>query len=205
MSTEAAALSDGEGELIGRCYTKARSSPLVVGVVRGGDGRNLRLVGGPYTITQLGAMVSTVVLLVLTRPVWGGHGWVDAVVVVGAPFGAAFALRQLHIDGRNPLAAMASVAMMLAAPRAGRLHGRAFRLARPLRCHALADIGTAPDSPAAHPADAPANAVAGPAASARPAPEPAAPRAAPRPTASAGAPVASGVQALLARHTNLGD
>ena len=120
-------VADVEPELIGRCYTKARSSPLVVGVVRGGDGRNLRLVGGPYTITQLGAMVATVVLLVLSRPIWGGHGPADAVVLVGAPFAAAFALRHLHIDGRNPLAAAISVAQMLAAPRAGRLHGRAVR------------------------------------------------------------------------------
>lgn len=184
-------VADVEPELVGRCYTKARSSPLVVGVVRGGDGRNLRLVGGPYTITQLGAMVATVVLLVLSRPVWGGHGPADAAVLVGAPFAAAFALRHLHIDGRNPLAAAISVVQMLTAPRAGRLRGRPVRPARPVRCHALTGIGTEPAQ----------GTTAEPAADARPAPDSSASRAETHPAAPAGAPVASGVQALLARRT----
>ncbi|MDH6115667.1 hypothetical protein P3T36_007284 [Kitasatospora sp. MAP12-15] len=207
MSAGAAPV-DVEPELIGRCYTKARSSPLVVGVVRGGDGRNLRLIGGPYTITQLGAMVATVVLLVLSRPVWGGHGLADAVVLVGAPFGSAFALRHLHIDGRNPLAAAASVLAMLAAPGAGRLHGRPVRPARPVRCHALVGIGTTParSSTTAETTEVPIRAVAGGTVQVGQAPGSAAPRAEARPAAPAGAPVASGVQALLARRTtHLGD
>ncbi|GAB2711674.1 hypothetical protein [Kitasatospora kifunensis] len=197
MTTAPSTVADGEPELIGRCYTKARSSPLVVGVVRGGDGRNLRLIGGPYTITQLGAMVTTVVLLMLTRPLWGGHGLTDAVVLVSAPFGAAFALRYVHVDGRNPLAAALSVAQMLASPRTGRLHGRTVRPARPVHCHAQVGIGTAPIRPGA---------TAETVAQAEPTPDSAAPQVEIRPAAPAGAPVASGVQALLARRaSHLGD
>ncbi|MDH6122961.1 hypothetical protein ABH930_007345 [Kitasatospora sp. GAS204A] len=196
MTSAQAAAAEVEPELIGRCYTKARSSPLVVGVVRGGGGRNLRLIGGPYTITQLGAMVATVVLLMLARPLWGGHGLTDALVLIGAPFGAAFALRHLHIDGRNPLAAALSVAAMLTAPRAGRLHGRPVRPVRPVRCHARACVATAPAGPGA---------TAEPVAGAWSTPGSAPPRAEARPTAPC-APVASGVQALLARRTtHLGD
>ncbi|MEV4616801.1 hypothetical protein AB0K43_30035 [Kitasatospora sp. NPDC049258] len=198
MSAEVAGWDGGSrGDLVGRCYTKARRSPLVVGVVRGGDGRNLRLVGGPYTITQLAAMVATVVLLVVTRPVWGGHGWVDAAVVVGAPFGAAFALRHLHIDGRNPAAAATSIAMMLVAPRSGRLHGRPLRPGRPMAGGALVTVG--PPYPDVAVGEMPhgRSAPAVPAADAPPA--------AVRHAAPAGAPVSSGVQALLARRAHLGD
>ncbi|MDH6710925.1 hypothetical protein P3T27_007676 [Kitasatospora sp. MAA19] len=183
---------EGKEVLVGRCYTRARRSPVVVGVVPGGGGRGLRLVGGPYTVTQLGAMVVSVVVLVVLRPVWGGHGLVDLVVLVGVPFGAAFALRHLHVDGRNPAAAAASVVMMLAAPRAGRLRGRPLRPVRSSSSGALATLGAGPRL--------------GPAEDPRSGGLPAVGR-----TGSAGpavpveAPVASGVQALLARRTSLGD
>ncbi|WP_327071844.1 hypothetical protein [Kitasatospora sp. NBC_01302] len=168
-----------EPDLVGRCYTKARSAPLLVGVVRGGDGRSLRLLGGPYTITQLGAMVGVVALLGLSRRVWGGHGWVDAAVMVGAPFAVAFALRHVHVDGRNPVAGLASVAAMLAGPRSGRLHGRALRAPRPVR--GLPLVVLAPQAAGGHAPAAAAARVPGPV-----------------------VPVASGVQALLAARPTAG-
>jgi hypothetical protein len=126
------AAGDPDDELIGRCYTKARRAPLVHGVIRSvNGGPNIRLPFGPYTLTQLAAIVVSVGLLILSRPLWGGHGLADVVVLVAVPFGAAFAMRHLHIDGRNPAAAAASVALMLASPRWGRIHGRPLRPARP--------------------------------------------------------------------------
>ncbi|MFC9608008.1 hypothetical protein ACFTTN_31750 [Streptomyces niveus] len=194
--TAGAPTGETGGELIGRCYTKARRAPLVHGVIRDvNGGRGLRLPGGPYTLTQLGAIVGSVGLLVLTRPVWGGHGLADAVVLVAVPFAAAFLLRQMHVDGRNPAAAAASVVMMLAGPRSGRLHGRPLRQPRPRHTGALATIGTGQagigdplSAPAQLLAREPGPATFSPAGSAarRRSPEP-------------GAPVASGVQALLAR------
>ncbi|MBD0743000.1 hypothetical protein BG418_01405 [Streptomyces sp. CBMA152] len=184
-------------ELIGRCYTKARRTPLVVGSVPGGGGRSLRLPGGPYTLTQLAAIVAAFTVLILTRAVWGGHGPVDVGVLLGCPFGAAYLLRHLHIDGRNPAAAAASVVAMLAGPRWGRLHGRPFRPASPTRSLSRITVGT--QEAAAD--EVPAAAVPGP--------EPTASRRVPRTTApatpapalvpAAATPVASGVQALLAR------
>ncbi|MFD9637024.1 hypothetical protein [Streptomyces violascens] len=205
-------VADGEPELIGRCYTKARRAPLVYGVirdVRGGQG--IRLPGGPYTLTQLASIITTVALLLLSRPVWGGHGWVDAALLIGLPFAVSFAVRQLHIDGRNPVAAMASVVMLLAAPRAGRLHGRACRPSRAARAAALITLGEPATAPEAV-ASSPASAAPVPAALKAPGPSGAGmsatgPRRLPPdpPTfsSSSGAqvPVASGVQALLARRT----
>ncbi|WP_351233308.1 hypothetical protein [Streptomyces sp. NPDC002133] len=181
-----------DGELIGRCYTKARRTPLVVGSVPGGAGRSLRLPGGPYTLTQLAAIVISFVVLILTRSLWGGHGLVDIVVLLGTPVGAAFALRHLHIDGRNPAAAAASVAVMLAGPRWGVLRGRPYKPARPAHGDTLITL-TAVDAPPAVLSATPGNAKQ---------PRPAVASPAPR---TGAAPVASGVQVLLARRAAAGN
>ncbi|MBZ6295909.1 conjugal transfer protein [Streptomyces olivaceus] len=173
-------------DFAGRCYTKARRAPLVHGVVRSvNGGPGFRLPFGPYTLTQLAAIVLSVGLLILSRPLWGGHGLGDVLVLALVPFGAAFAMRHLHVDGRNPAAAAASVVLMLAGPRWGRVHGRPLRPARTER--------DAPRVTLAHPDldDAPAPT---PARAAHPRRPPA--QTAPLPAA---APMASGVQALLAR------
>jgi hypothetical protein len=194
-------------ELIGRSYTKARRSPLVYGMVPGADGRNIRLPFGPYTLTQLGVLVGAVGLLVLSRPVWGGHGLADLVVLIVVPVAASFVLGRVHVDGRNPAAAAASVAVMLAGPRFGRLRGRPYAPARPQ--HVASCITVAGHFPTARPPTAPATAPAwatgpGPAQS-----PPGRPKFSPSPAVAAAAPagrpavaVASGVQALLTSHTH---
>lgn len=185
--------AEADGELVGRCYTKARRAPLVHGVIRDvNGGRGIRLPGGPYTLTQLAAIVTTFVVLILTRAFWGGHGLMDVVLLIGLPFAAAFALRHLHIDGRNPVAALVSVLAMLTGPTWGRLHGRPYRPARPTRRNAritLAPSGERP--PPAAPVVRLATAATAPIT--RPA------TVAPATRSAANAPVASGVQALLAR------
>ncbi|MFI8769464.1 hypothetical protein ACIGN6_31795 [Streptomyces sp. NPDC053792] len=194
--------SELDFELIGRCYTKARRAPLVHGVIRDvNGGRGIRLPGGPYTLTQLAGIVATVAALILTRPLWGGHGWLDVAVLLVLPAVVAFVLRHLHIDGRNPAAALLSIALMLAAPRRGQLRGRTYRPARPTRGDTLIHLPTdEQDAEATDPAI-----TAAPGQEPRPKqtrPRPAVPAAPPapkgRPSAPA-APVASGVQALLAR------
>ncbi|MEU0389196.1 hypothetical protein [Streptomyces chartreusis] len=180
-------------DFVGRCYTKARRAPLVHGVVRSvNGGPNFRLPFGPYTLTQLAAIVLSVALLILSRPIWGGHGLGDVLVLVLVPFGAAFTMRHLHIDGRNPAAAAASVVLMLASPRWGRLHGRPLRPARTERDAPRVTLAD-PDLDDAPP-PAPARAAQPRRPAAPTAPPPAARAAAP-------APMASGVQALLARRT----
>ncbi|MCX5317942.1 hypothetical protein [Streptomyces sp. NBC_00154] len=192
MTTHLVDASETSDELIGRCYTKARRAPLVHGVIRDvNGGRGIRLPGGPYTLTQLAAIVGTFVALILTRAIWGGYGLMDVVVLLGLPFAAAFLLRHLHIDGRNPAAALVSVAVMMAGPRWGRLHGRPFRPARPVSGDTL--ITVTADGPAAGSSPAVARQATPVTHPVRPAP------AAHTPNTTAGAPVASGVQALLAR------
>ncbi|OEJ21731.1 hypothetical protein AS594_39070 [Streptomyces agglomeratus] len=196
--------SELDAELIGRCYTKARRTPLVVGSVPGGAGRSLRLPGGPYTLTQLAAIVGMFVALILCRSLWGGHGLMDVVVLVGCPFGAAFALRHLHIDGRNPAAAAASVAVMITGPRWGRLHGRPYRPTRPVRAAGLITVAVedAPDGTGPAPLPpTPGASVTRPARLARAIAQPTRAPATPQPPSDTAAdgPVSSGVQALLAR------
>ncbi|WP_328665572.1 conjugal transfer protein [Streptomyces sp. NBC_00322] len=201
MTTHLADASEADGELIGRCYTKARRAPLVHGVIRDvNGGRGIRLPGGPYTLTQLAAIVGTFVALILTRAIWGGNGLMDVAVLLGCPFTAAFLLRHLHVDGRNPVAALVSVAAMMTGPRWGRLHGRPFRPVRPTGGDTLITLAADGDPASAAPAavrPTPAASVTRTARPARRAPRPAPATSAP--DAAAGAPVASGVQALLAR------
>ena len=192
MTTHLVDATEVDDEPIGRCYTKARRAPLVHGVIRDvNGGRGIRLPGGPYTLTQLAAIVSTFMVLILTRAVWGGHGVMDVVLLLGLPFAVAFALRHLHVDGRNPAAALLSVMTMLAGPKWGQLHGRPYRRpARPARRDTRITLTGASDerlavlaarpAPAAVPASRPATAV-------------------PALDSAAGVPIASGVQALLAR------
>ncbi|MGW7433281.1 hypothetical protein ACWGIN_27540 [Streptomyces sp. NPDC054861] len=202
MTAVLADTAEDDGQLIGRCYTKARRAPLVHGVIRDvNGGRGIRLPGGPYTLTQLAGIVSTVAVLILTRPVWGGHGWLDVAALLVLPAVVAFVLRHLHIDGRNPAAALLSIALMLAAPRRGQLRGRAYRPARPTRGDTRIHLPGDEAAEALAPADEAASVPvltrlkpAGPAAAADSAP-------APEPVASA-VPVASGVQALLARRAS---
>lgn len=121
---------DGNGgeQLVGRCYTAARRYPLQVGQFTGGG----RIPGGPYTMTQLAVMIGLFVVLVVTRPVWGGHGLLDLLVVLAVPYAAGWAICRVQIDHRNPLAAFASLAGLVFTPPAGRLHGRPWRQ-RPAR------------------------------------------------------------------------
>ncbi|WP_331719875.1 conjugal transfer protein (plasmid) [Streptomyces sp. NBC_01023] len=120
MSTATAGGADSE-VLVGRCYTKARRHPLMIGRMPGGRGR---LWGGPYTVPQVIVLVVSFLLLILTRPLWAHFGLVDVLIALGVPFGLSLLVRHIHIDGRNPLAVAASAVGMLATPHGGRMGGR---------------------------------------------------------------------------------
>ncbi|MEU5234651.1 hypothetical protein AB0G82_36200 [Streptomyces anulatus] len=207
--TAAAAPQTGteDVELIGRCYTKARRRPLVTGTVPGGTGRNIRLIGGPYTVTELGTMVGVFLGLLMTRRFWGGGGITDLVVITSCSAGAAFALRYVSIDGRNPLAALIGTAAMLLGPAGGRLNGRAYRAGSAHRTRTLITLhgGTGETSPepasatARPPHSAPVMTPSGDRPPTRPAPSGRRDTTPSPPTADG--PVLSGVQALLARRT----
>ncbi|MFF4344717.1 hypothetical protein ACFY00_32955 [Kitasatospora sp. NPDC001540] len=172
--------STGEDVLVGRSYTRARRSPLVIGKLPGAG----RLPGGPYTITQVVTMVLVFVVLITTKALWAHFGPGNVLVMVAVPWGLAFALRYARMDGRDPARALLGVFTYASTPRAGRLAGRPVRLRRP----ALLDtrITLTPQAPAAALQPSPARPVQAPAA--RPAAAPRAPEGLrPRRAAAAGA------------------
>jgi hypothetical protein len=177
--TASAPGSDGGGQLVGRCYTAARRYPLQVGQFTGGG----RIPGGPYTLTQLAVMTGLFVVLVVTRPVWGGHGLLDVLVVLAVPYAAGWAICRVQIHHRNPLAAFAGLAGLVFAPPAGRLHGRPWRPRPARRVAPVITVGVRRPGPLAVPG---------------------AEAAKDKDSVTPVAPVVSGVQALLAQRAASG-
>ncbi|MFJ2937981.1 hypothetical protein ACIO8G_35130 [Streptomyces sp. NPDC087219] len=119
MSAEAASAEDEV--LVGRCYTKARRHPLMIGMWPGGRGA---IWGGPYTVPQVIVIAVVFGVLMLTREVWARFGLVNLVIAIGVPYGLSLVVRHLHIDGRNPLLVAVSAGGAVVAPAGGRLGGR---------------------------------------------------------------------------------
>jgi hypothetical protein len=86
--------------LVGRCYTKSRRHPLMIGKWPGGQ---RPIWGGPYTVPQVIVIAVVFAALMLTRGVWAHFGLVNFVIAVGVPYGLSLVVRHVHIDGRNPL------------------------------------------------------------------------------------------------------
>lgn len=101
-------------------YTHARRHPKLIGVVGGWP-----LPTGPVTFTQVGVFLAVAALLWATRGVWAVlPGLADLLVGASLPLAAAWAVRQVRIEGRPPLRAAAGLARYLAAPAAGVRQGR---------------------------------------------------------------------------------
>ncbi|MBR7828760.1 hypothetical protein KDK95_20800 [Actinospica sp. MGRD01-02] len=109
--------------LLGRSYTRARRFPLVIGKLPGGG----RILGGPYTMTQVGVMVGAIVVLRVAAPIWAHLSYGDALVYIAVPYGLGYLVRRARFEGREPLRAGAGALTAIGAPPAGRLRGRAWR------------------------------------------------------------------------------
>lgn len=115
---------EAQEQLIGRCYTKARRHPLVIGQLPGGG----RLWGGPYTVPQAIVMAVSFAVLLLFREAWAHFGLLlNVIVAFAVPYCLGLVVRRVHVDGRNPLAVAGSAMGLLAAPLGGRLGGRPLR------------------------------------------------------------------------------
>ncbi|PVC81996.1 hypothetical protein [Streptomyces sp. CS014] len=121
MNGQQAASAGTDEVLVGRCYTKARRLPLVMGELSG-----FRLWGGPYSVTQLVTMVIVLGLMMLLHPLWAHYGLLNAALLIGVPFAAAFLVRYLPTEGRNPLMVLGGAAGVLTAGQ-GRIAGRPLR------------------------------------------------------------------------------
>lgn len=113
--------------LLGRSYTRARRFPLVIGKLPGGG----RILGGPYTLTQVGVMVGAIVMLRVTAAIWAHLSYFDALVYIAVPYGLGYLVRRARFEGREPLRAAAGALTAFGAPIGGRLRGRAWREPRP--------------------------------------------------------------------------
>jgi hypothetical protein len=120
-----------------RVYTHARRHPIVIGNIQG-----LRI--PPVTPAQLIVGVGSLVLLVLTQPLWAHFGGaVNGLLMIAVPLGLAFAARALRVEGRAPWRAGLGWFMLVAAPRRGRRLGKPERtqhLARRYRRTWIAEV-----------------------------------------------------------------
>ncbi|MEU6175888.1 hypothetical protein ABZ832_28765 [Streptantibioticus parmotrematis] len=133
----------GEAALIGRSYTKARRRASVIGQWPGGGA----IPFGPFTVTQFAVMGASFGALVMVAWYWAPFGPVpDVVLTVAVPPALGYAVRTVHVDGRNPLAVAAGVVLLLSAPADGRLGGRPLKQTRPRRAVGVCTL--AGDEPA---------------------------------------------------------
>ncbi|OIV37011.1 hypothetical protein BIV57_13565 [Mangrovactinospora gilvigrisea] len=113
-------MSTADEALVGRCYTRARRRPPVIGQVPGGG----RIPGGPYTLTQVAVMAGMAAVMALTQSLWGHFGIVDLVLMAVIPWGSAWLLRFARVDGRDPMRAGLALLNWAGTPVGGRIAGR---------------------------------------------------------------------------------
>jgi len=161
-------------QLLLHSYSRGRRHPMMIG---------LRVVG--LKVALLASPTQILVFLATAVPLWLGWslwahlgGFLNAVVMVGVPLGAAFAARALKVEGRSPLRAAAGVLSLALSPATGRRGGRATPRQRAHRRTVTyyLDSPTAPETPAPLPPE--------PATIRAAAPLPAAPGPAPAPPAA---------------------
>jgi hypothetical protein len=112
--------------LVGRCYTKARRHPSMIGQWEG-----RRLWGGPYSVPQfiiMGVVFAVMIVALVAVPrLWSTFGLFNLVALALVPYLASLLVRRLHVDGRHPFAALASTAGLVAGGQRPRLGGRQLR------------------------------------------------------------------------------
>ncbi|MFB8031740.1 hypothetical protein ACFC5Z_02035 [Streptomyces sp. NPDC056004] len=115
-----------EEDLVGRCYTKARRHPSMIGQWEG-----RRLWGGPYSVPQfitMGVVFAAMILVLVAVPgLWTRFGVFNLVALVLLPYLSSLLVRRLQVDGRHPFAALASTAGLVAGGQRPRLGGRRLR------------------------------------------------------------------------------
>lgn len=111
--------------LVGRCYTKARRHPSMIGQWEG-----RRLWGGPYSVPQfvtMGVVFAGLVLVLVAVPgLWAQFGIANLAALVLLPYLSSLLVRRLHIDGRHPFSSLISTAGLVAGGQRGRIGGRAL-------------------------------------------------------------------------------
>lgn len=141
-----------EAPEIVRWYTRARKFPQLIGKTPDGA----KLPGGPYTYMQVIGAAIVLVIGLKTVSLWGAFGLIgNALVVLGAAYGAALLLGRLPIGSRNPISVATGVVRALSGPAQGLLGGAPLRIRGPHRVRSRLVIRHhVPTTAAAHSASA---------------------------------------------------
>jgi len=122
-------------------YTHALRHPVIIGRIAG-----WRL-PWPLSVTQLGAVATTAVVLLAARPVWAHLGGVGNLAVFCLVVGSAgWAARRWRIEGRSPIAAAVGILSVALLPsRRVTRNGRPVRAERPVGGSAPVTVTSLPD------------------------------------------------------------
>ncbi|MDN5766104.1 MAG: hypothetical protein L0H78_09835, partial [Humibacillus sp.] len=123
-----------------RWYTRARRIPKLMGRTASGG----TLIGGPYTLTQFVGGAIALLTMNLTRPLWGGNGLGDYLVIALVVAVVVFALKFVRTAGRNPLLVAAGRAAGAVAPSYGRQGGRAITTPHGQRLASMVNVDLTP-------------------------------------------------------------
>lgn len=126
-----------------RFFTLARRIPTLFGRLHDGT----RIPGGPYTVTQVVAAVTTAVVLSQTTALWARFGILgNPVVFIALVAGIGFVVKFLPSGGRNPFAWVLGVLSLTFRRRGGRRRGVAVQVNRARRVRHTFNV--LPDAPA---------------------------------------------------------
>ncbi len=125
-----------------RWYTRARRIPKLIGKTASGE----HLPGGPYTVTQFVGGALVLVGMNFTRPLWGGNGLGDYLVIALVATVVVIALKFVRTAGRNPALVIAGRAAGIIAPSYGRQGGAPIKTPRGQKLTSRVNVDLAPAS-----------------------------------------------------------
>lgn len=135
-----------------RWYTRARRIPKLIGKTASGE----HLPGGPYTVTQFVGGALVLVGMNFTRPLWGGNGLGDYLVIALVAAVVVIALKFVRTAGRNPALVIAGRAAGIIAPSYGRQGGTPIKTPRGQKLASRVNVDLTPPNRIRTPAQAPA-------------------------------------------------
>lgn len=113
-----------------RWFTRARRFPHLIGKTPDGT----RLIGGPYTVSQVIVAATVFVLGYQTMGLWASYGLVgNHLILGGTAWGASYLMGKVPLGSRNPVAVLSGAVRAMTAPKLGHLAGRPLRLKSPTR------------------------------------------------------------------------
>lgn len=129
--------TESPGE-VARFYTRARKFPKLIGRLHDGT----RIPGGPYTISQLVALVVLTTGAMLTRGIWGSAVLFDLIVSLAIGIGGAFTLGLLPSQQRNLLSVTNGLISATSSSASGHYRGKTVQLRAPSHATGRVAINT---------------------------------------------------------------